>query len=515
MSNKMSKGGSGASMVKGMLLCAAASGALFAGFAVAPTFFADRAEAQKIVVAPPSGAPMSFADLVSRVSPAVVSIQVRYRPTTSRAGEQADLPPFLEEFLRRNPEYRPPRREGGGSLGSGFIIAQDGVIVTNHHVIDEASEITVILTDKSEYKAELIGSDQLTDLAVLRIKAPRPLPYVAFDRGASNNVRVGDWVVAVGNPFGLDGTATAGIISAKGRREGASSYVDFLQIDAPINRGNSGGPTFDLQGRVIGVNSAIFSPTGGSVGIGFAIPADTAAQVVDQLSRSGRIVRGWLGVQVQAIDKDMARSLGLNEPKGAMVASVVAGSPASKGGVLEGDVILTIDGAAVEDQRDLTRKVGAIPVGRVARFEVLRDGARRTLPVTLAERPTEERLASADNPNGAPQSGEGGAGEVRQAALGLEVRVLTDADRQRLSLERTVSGLIVTDVDPDTDLSRKGVRAGDVLVAAGSAMLRSPADLTTAVANAQRAGRPLMLQIEGRGGRRFVAADLSAGGAPR
>jgi serine protease Do len=261
--------GSNQKLFKRMLIAGASATALFLGFAAAPTLSAVKADARQIVVQPPQGAPMSFADLVERVSPAVVSIQVRTKPQANDGFGGGDLPPGFEEFLRRNPEFRQQRREGQ-SLGSGFVIAENGTIVTNHHVVDDAVEITVRTSDRKEYKAEVVGSDVGTDLAVLRIKDAKGqrFPFVAFDRSASTNVRVGDWVVAVGNPFGLEGTATAGIVSAKGRREGGSSYVDFLQIDAPINRGNSGGPTFDLRGQVIGMNSMIFSPSGGSVGIG-------------------------------------------------------------------------------------------------------------------------------------------------------------------------------------------------------------------------------------------------------
>jgi serine protease Do len=494
-----------------MLVAGASAAALFLGFAAAPTLTAVKADARQIVVQPPQGAPMSFADLVERVSPAVVSIQVRTKPQTSEGPGGGELPPGFEEFLRRNPEFRQQRREGQ-SLGSGFFIAENGAVVTNHHVVDDAVEITVRTSDRKEHKAEVVGTDVGTDLAVLRIKDTKGqrFPFVAFDRSASTNVRVGDWVVAVGNPFGLDGTATAGIVSAKGRREGGSSYVDFLQIDAPINRGNSGGPTFDLQGRVIGVNSAIFSPTGGNIGIGFAIPADTAAAVVDQLQRSGKVTRGWLGVEVQPLDATLAKSLGLNEAKGAMVASVRPNAPAAKAGIREGDVILTVNGAQVEDSRDLTRKVGGVPVGSQARFEILRDGRRLTLPVVLAERPSERVLAGlgdGEDKSGGESSGE--AGVVRQAGLGLDVRSPTSSDRERLSLAPGDTGLVVAELEPDSDLARKGLREGDMILEAGGKAVRTASDLTDAVAVARKESRPVLLKVRTQNGRsRFVAADL-------
>ena len=500
--------GSNHKLLKRMLIAGASATALFAGFAAAPALTATQADARQIVVAPPQGAPMSFADLVERVSPAVVSIQVRTKPQSAEEAFQGELPPQFEEFLRRNPEFRQQRREGQ-SLGSGFFIAESGTLVTNHHVVDDATEIVVRTSDRKEHKAEVIGSDALTDLAVLRIKDTKGqrFPFVAFDRSASTNVRVGDWVVAVGNPFGLDGTATAGIVSAKGRREGGSSYVDFLQIDAPINRGNSGGPTFDLQGRVIGVNSAIFSPTGGNIGIGFAIPADTAATVIDQLLKSGKVTRGWLGVEVQPLDESLARSLGLEEAKGAMVASVRPNAPAARAGVREGDVILSVNGAQIEDSRDLTRKVGGVPVGAQARFEILREGRRITLPIVLAERPSEQVLAGLDE--GTPDATPRPAASVRQSALGLDVRPITDRDRERLSLAAGEAGLVVADLEPDSDLARKGLREGDIIQEAGGRLVRTAADLSSAVAAATKESRPLLLKVRTQNGRaRYVAAEV-------
>jgi len=485
--------------------------ALFAGFAGGPILFARVAGAQEInpgAVAPPSGAPMSFANLIERVRPAVVSISVRQRPDAARGQALEGLPPGFEEFFRGR-----PGRPGGPaptSLGSGFFIDENGTIVTNHHVIEGAEEITIRTSDGRDLSAEIVGSDEATDIAVLRLtERTSRVPYVTFDD--ASHVRVGDWVVAVGNPFGLDGTATAGIVSAMGRRDaGSSAYVDYMQIDAPINRGNSGGPTFDLNGNVIGVNSAIFSPTGGNVGIGFAIPANTAAGIVNQLMQNGRVTRGWIGVSIQPLDTDIARSLGLEEPRGALVATLVPDGPAARAGIQQGDVILTYDGQRIEDSRDLTQRVGATPIGRTSRVEILRNGQRRTLNLRLAERPSEQTLAAANpQPDQATPDITPDAPGVQQGALGLSTRPLTQADRTRFELGANAGGLIVTSVEPTSDAAEKGIQAGDIIIQAGGRDIRTAQDLDAAANSARQAGRPLLLQVDGRTGRRFIAAELS------
>lgn len=484
--------------------------ALFGSFA-APVLFSRVADAQEITppsVAPPGGAPPSFADLIERVRPAVVSIQVRQAPSAATGPSLEGLPPGFEEFFRGQ-----PGRPGGRaptSLGSGFFIDERGTIVTNHHVVADAEEISIHLSDGRELSAEIVGSDEPTDIAVLRITGNTRgrFHYVTFDDSA--HVRVGDWVVAVGNPFGLEGTATAGIVSAMGRRDaGSTAYVDYMQIDAPINRGNSGGPTFDLRGNVIGVNSAIFSPTGGNVGIGFAIPADTASAIVAQLQNSGRVTRGWIGVSIQGLDEDIANSLGLDEARGALVAAVVDDGPAAQAGIQTGDVILTLDGHRIEDSRDLTQRVGATAVGQTARVEVLRDGRRRNLNLRLGERPSEQQLASAatpsTNPSPAPGSDEPG---IAQSALGVSVRALTADDRTRYNLGVSQSGLVVTAVSPSSDAAEKGLRSGDLILQAGGRNVRTTQELDAAVEAARSAGRPLLLQLDGRAGRRFVAVEV-------
>lgn len=492
------------------LIASGAAMALFAGFAAAPTIFSNGANAQEInpsAVAAPSGAPMSFADLIERVRPAVVSISVRQRPDAATGPAVEGLPPGFEEFFRGR-----PGRPGGPaptSLGSGFFINESGVIVTNHHVVEGAEEITIRTSEGRDIQADIVGSDEATDIAVLRVRGGGRFPFVRFDD--ASHVRVGDWVVAVGNPFGLDGTATAGIVSAMGRRDaGSTAYVDYMQIDAPINRGNSGGPTFDLAGNVIGVNSAIFSPTGGNVGIGFAIPANTANGIVQQILASGRVTRGWIGVSIQPLDADIARSLGLEEPRGALVASVVPDGPAARAGILQGDVILTFNGQRIEDSRDLTQRVGATAIGDNSRVEVLRGGNRRILNMRLAERPSEQTLAStAPTPNARPPETSPGAPGVAQSSLGVSVRPATAEDRARYELEANAAGLVITAVEPNSDAAEKGISVGDIILQAGGRSVRTAAELNTATEAARRANRPLLLQIDGRTGRRFVAADLA------
>lgn len=501
-----------AKMMKSMLVSGAAAVTVFAAFAAAPAILADRAEAQRIVapaVAPPGGAPGSFADLIQRVSPAVVSISVRQKANASQRADIENLPPGLEEFMRRFPERGPNRQPQ--ALGSGFIIAENGTIVTNNHVVEDAEEIDIRLSDGRELKAELVGTDPGTDLAVLKIKGGGRFPFVVFDR--TPTVRVGDWVVAVGNPFGLDGTATAGIVSAKGRRDyGNSSYVDFIQIDAPINRGNSGGPAFDLKGNVIGVNSAIFSPTGGNVGIGFAIPSDTAARIVDQLVSSGRVTRGWLGVQVQPVDREIAASIGLRDAKGAIVGSVTPDSPAAKAGLQQGDVILTFNGAVIADSRDLTQRVGEAPIGRDARVEYQREGQRRTANVRLGERPSERQLLA--SAQGGPQTPEGAAPQASAMnALGLSVRTITADDRRRFGLDGVEGGLVISAIE-DNSTAAERVGIGEVIVSTGADRkpVRTVEDLNLAIEAAKAQNRPVLLQVQGRNGpARFVAMEPKRG----
>ena len=353
-----------------------------------------------------NGTPFSFADLVERVSPAVVSVTAEEVDKGGAQPDLEDMPEAFRDLFRQfggRPQMRPqPQPRKATSMGSGFIIDKSGLIVTNNHVVDGASKITVKLPDGRSFTAKLIGTDASTDVALLKITADKPLPTVEF--GNDRVLRVGDWVVAVGNPFGLSNTVTAGIVSSIGRDIGNSEqpYTDFIQIDAPINKGNSGGPTFDLRGQVIGMNSMIFSPSGGSVGIGFAIPASTIKDVVAALQSHGRVARGWLGVQIQPVTPEIAASLNLKEPKGALVASLVPDSPAARAGVRQGDVILAINGKDINDAHDLTRRVASLPAGKAAAFAILRDGGHQNVAVTIGAKKDTVVAANGGAPEGGP-----------------------------------------------------------------------------------------------------------------
>ena len=455
----------------------------------------------------PPGAPLSFADLVERVSPAVVTIRSE---GVTRESETQEVPPALRDFFERfgqGQQQRPQQPRRSVSAGSGFIIESNGFVVTNNHVINGANKITVILADDREFTAKLIGTDAATDVALLKIESNRALPTVEF--GNDRSVRVGDWVVAVGNPFGLSNTVTAGIVSSLGREVGGGNgnYNDFMQIDASINQGNSGGPTFDLRGQVVGMNSMIFSPSGGSVGIGFAIPASTIHDVVAQLKSSGRVSRGYLGVQVQPVTPEVVSAMGLKEgSKGALVASVVADGPAAKGGFQQGDIITAINGQAVEDSRDLTRKVALVASGQSATFAVNREGKALELKIAIGARPDEARLA-ANAP--APQSQNAPAGAT---AMGLGLAPLTPQARRARQLDDNVSGVVITRVDPDSNAADQGLTAGDVVLKINNRNVTNPADIQNGIAEAKRAGRKsvLLLVARAQGQTGFVAVELEA-----
>lgn len=467
--------------------------ALSAGVSTAPSAIAQTSE-QPLVIAAPNGAPMSFADLIERVSPAVVSINATVTAPMGAEGlppNLENLPPQFREWMEREFGNRSPQQREGRSLGSGFFISAEGHIVTNNHVIANATEITIDLPGGGELPARVIGTDPLTDIALLQVTVDdgRSFPFVTLDD--SPNIRVGDWVVAVGNPFGLGGTATAGIVSATGREIATTAYNDFIQIDAPINRGNSGGPTFDLRGNVIGVNSQIFSPSGGNVGIGFAIPSDVAANIVAQLLETGRVARGWLGVQIQDVTEDIAESLGLDERRGAIISSLVADGPAARGGLRRGDVVLAINGNDVENSGDLTRRVGAIAAGQPVNFRILRDGDEDTIRITLAERPDETTL------NTLP-----GVGEEPEAAryFGMQLTPAEDGN-----------GLVVESLDSGGEATMKGLRRGDVIVEAGGQEVNSVDDFAEAVEAAQGDGRSaILLLVQGANGQRYIALQLDA-----
>jgi serine protease Do len=472
------------------------------------------------------GRPASFADLAQQVAPAVVNISSTHRmdgPGADGSGPDGmgpqgpgDLPfafppgsPF-EEFLRPFLEQqrrgwqpdgqRQLRPRNATSLGSGFIIDPDGYIVTNNHVIEGASEITVTLNDDTELPAKLVGTDPKTDLALLKVETERRLPAVAW--GDSDTARVGDWVMAVGNPFGLGGTVTAGIVSARGRDIQEGPFDDFIQIDAAINRGNSGGPTFDMAGNVVGINTAIYSPSGGSVGIGFAIPSNLAKNVVAQLKENGTVERGWLGVEIQQVTPDLARGLGLAEPKGALVANVDPDSPAGKAGVKAGDVILGFDGNNVREMRDLPRLVAAAKPGDKAEILVLRDKREHTLDVRIGRMKADEVVASADTPAAS-------GGLVESSVLGARLAPLDDTARQRLGLGSDVAGVVVADLADNSPLLDQGIRPGDVIVKVGDRLVTKPSEIAQAAERAKGSDQPVLLMLVKRDGRdRFVAVNL-------
>jgi len=378
----------------------------------------------------------------------------------------------------------------------------DGYVVTNNHVIADADEITVVLHDDTRLPAKLIGRDPRTDIAVLKIKPEKDLPAVGF--GNSDISRVGDWVLAIGNPFGLGGTVTAGIISALGRDINSGPYDDFIQTDASINRGNSGGPMFNLKGEVIGINTAIFSTTGGSVGIGFAIPSTTAKPVIEQLIKNGMVRRGWLGVHIQTVTDEIAETLGLKKAEGALVASVIKGSPADKAAIKPGDVILTFDGKKIEGMRSLPRIVAETEVGKKAKVSVWRNGQMQNLSVGVGELEDEVKVASRDE---VPKEEDGDFKD-----LGLKLSVITNQIRNRFKLAKDAKGLAVIGVDEEGPAADKNIRAGDVIVEISQREVSTPADVAERVREARRVGRKtLLLLIEGQGGMRFVVVRLLSG----
>lgn len=460
-------------------------------------------------------APESFADLADKLLPAVVNISTT-QVIESRGGqEMPQFPPgspfeeFFKDFLDKNaPQGDQPKRRKATSLGSGFIIDYrtngDTYVVTNNHVVQDADEVYVILHDDTRMKADIVGRDAKTDLAVLKVHADRKLSSVPF--GNSSTARVGDWVVAIGNPFGLGGTVTAGIISARGRDINAGPYDDFIQTDASINRGNSGGPMFNMNGEVIGINTAIYSPSGGSVGIGFAIPSSAAEPVIKQLIKHGQVQRGWLGVHIQVVTEPIAETLGLKKAEGALVASVIADGPAAKAGIKPRDVILEFDGRSVTEMRQLPRIVAATEVDRAVSVKVWRDGAMKTLKVAIGKLQETDEVAQAagDAPKDAVEDK-----PVTIDALGLDVSLLSDALRERFRLPDGVDGVVIVDVDASGPAYEEGVRPGDVLAEVSQEKVSSSDDVKRLVGVAKKAGkRSVLLLVETQGGFRFVAVRL-------
>jgi len=456
------------------------------------------------------GAPDSFADLAEKLSPAVVNISTS-QTVTGRQGGQPSVPSlpegspfedFFEDFLERQGRQGAPRRVQ--SLGSGFVIDPSGYVVTNNHVIDGADEIKVIFADGESLSAELIGRDAKTDLALLKIEHEGDdFPFVPF--GDSNDSRVGDWVMAIGNPFGLGGTVTAGIISAINRDINAGPYDDFIQTDASINRGNSGGPLFNMNGEVVGVNTAIISPSGGSIGIGFSIPAATAVAVIEQLREFGETRRGWLGVRIQSVTEEIAEGLGMDEPKGALVAGVNPEGPAQDAGIEPGDVIIVFDGKDVSEMRDLPKLVAETTIGRAVDILVIRAGNEKALSVEIARLDEAETADATDGKDN--KEDESGTAQV----LGLGLSRLTTANRNEYNVPADVDGVLVTYIDPASAAAQKGIRRGDVIVEVAQNDVRSPSDVSERVEEEKASGRKSVLLLLASGGDlRFVAVRISA-----
>lgn len=440
------------------------------------------------------GAPDSFADLVEKLSPAVVNVSTTQKV---KGGTGTMLFPFeglpqgqMDQFRDFFEQFGAPRGEGAPehevqSLGSGFVIDPQGYIVTNNHVIDDAEEITVRFQDDTQYKAKLVGRDSKTDLALLKIDAPKKLPYVNF--GDSDKIRVGDWVVAIGNPYGLGGSVTSGIISARGRHINAGPFDDFLQTDAAINRGNSGGPMFDMNGNVIGVNTAIFSPTGGNVGIGFAIPAAIVKPVIEQLKQYGRTHRGWLGVKIQHVTDEVADSVGLKKERGALVLEVTPDSPAAKAGLQPGDVILRFNGKDIKEMRELPRIVAETKIGSKVAVDVWRAEKEKSFAVTLGELDEKEEQTAS---KGGDSKGETPKGEK---LLGMSLASVDEALIKQFNLPKKTEGVVVLSVDQGSSAASRGVTRGDVILGIGQEDVSSVKALKEAIEAAKKDGKKFAL----------------------
>ena len=487
----------------------ALSGALAGGLAASHSALAEApaaANADHVITVNPT----SFADVVEHVRNAVVSVKVKMNETGDgeEGGDQQQqqgpqfqpgdpLERFFKQFGNRQGQgQHPAKPHVTQAQGSGFFITPDGYLVTNNHVVEHATEVTLVTDDGTTLPAKVIGTDKKTDLALLKVTKPGTYPYVSF---ASAAPRVGDWVIAVGNPFGLGGTVTAGIVSARGRDIGAGPYDDFLQIDAPVNRGNSGGPTFNGAGQVVGVNTAIFSPSGGSVGIGFAIPSEVAQNVIQDLKTKGTVARGWIGVQIQPVTDEIAESLGLKSTKGALVAEASPTGPASGAGIKSGDIILGVDGQKVDGPRELARRIGSSGPDATATLSYWHDGAEKTADVKLGTLPNNDQVAKAE------VSGDEDKSTV--AALGMQLAPAASIPGAGKD------GVVVADVDQDGAAAQKGLKVGDVILEAGGQKVSKPADITAIISGAKKDGRKaVLLRVKNDQGVRFVALGTTANG---
>jgi len=456
--------------------------------------------------------PIGFADIVERVKPSVISVKVNISQKVAKDDGDSDDLPFqpgspMERFFRRfgGPDGLPPGLRGGKGRvitgqGSGFFISADGFAVTNNHVVDGASKVEVTADDGKIYSAKVIGTDQRTDLALIKVEGGSNFPFAKLSDGKP---RIGDWVLAVGNPFGLGGTVTAGIVSAMGRDIGNGPYDDFIQIDAPVNKGNSGGPAFNTAGDVVGVNTAIYSPSGGSVGIAFSIPASTVKNVVAQLKDKGSVSRGWIGVQIQPVTPDIADSLGLKKAEGALVAEPQANGPAAKAGIESGDVITSVNGEAVKDARELARTIGGFPPGTAVKLNVLHKGQDKAVNLTLGQLPNTLE-AKADNDN--DDNGGGATRGTDVPKLGLTVapaNSVAGAGKE---------GVVVTEVDPKSAAAERGFKEGDVILEVAGKTVASANDVSDAIKSARGDNKnSVLMRVKSGGQSRFVAVPLAKG----
>ena len=513
-SEKMNTGASRSPKVAPAVIALAAAAALGFGFLHDARPVRAEAAAGQTVETPFGRAPLSFADLVERVKPAVVSVSVvndggASKVAEGKSGKKGFVIPNvpedspLHDFFKNlpkewtQPDNRPKIVQG---QGSGFIVSADGYVVTNNHVIDDATKIQVTLDDDTKYDAKLIGTDQRTDIALLKIEPKKPLPVVKL---SDKKPRVGDWALAVGNPFGLGGTVTAGIVSALARDIGSGPY-DYLQIDAAVNRGNSGGPTFNLDGDVIGVNTAIFSPSGGNVGIAFAVPATTVKEVVDQLKSGGSVKRGWLGVKIQNVDDDTAASLGLKEAKGALVSEVTPSGPAQDSGIKAQDAIVEVNGDKILDSRDLARKIAEYAPDTTVKVKVWRHGEEETINVKLGLFPKNAEVAMNDNDNKGDNDDDAANAKAKTELSQLGLTLMPARSGQG------GEGVAIAEVDPSSDAAEKGLKPGDVILEVYDKAVSSPEEVVAGIKRAQDMKRTaVLLHVKSSDQKRFVAIQFS------
>ena len=454
----------------------------------------------------------SIADLSDRLLPAVVEITIESKSASAAPPIPGlpDLPDnspfkeFFDEFLKRQQQGEGGKPRTMTSMGSGFVVDGSGLIVTNNHVVEGAVSIEVHFQDDTVMKAELVGRDPKTDLAVIRVKPVKPLPVVSF--GDSDHLRIGEWVVAIGNPFGLGGSVSLGIVSARNRDINAGPYDDFIQTDAAINKGNSGGPLFNLNGEVVGINTAIFSPTGGSVGIGFSVPANTAKGVVDQLVKYGETRRGWLGVKIQSVTDDIAETMGLERPRGALIADVTKSGPAEKAGIEAGDVVIEFNGHPVNQMRDLPRIVAETEIGKQVAVKLLRRGKEVQVSAEVGRLEDGEKVASAQEGGGTMPA------PAVVTVLGMTVTTLTDELRAKYKIDTDIKGAVITEVQADGAAAEKRIEIGDVITEAGEKEVKGAADISARVEEADKAGKSSILLLIAKGGKqaemRFIALKV-------